>query len=321
MAQDKNHKKANANKHAESPEQAERRERSAPGQEHPKEGMARRFFEKLDAALLCRADPEVSAFVAVSPQALLHAEGPRPPRSHPRPPKSGTHPTGVARRSTGLLGAAPARRLHGVSVIYRSVPMLKKIGIGVAAALLVLIIVIATRPSTFHYERSTTVAAPPAAVYALVSDFHQWAKWSPWDKLDPNMKRTYSGTPATVGAKYEWVGNDDVGEGRMTIEEAKPNELVRTKLEFIKPWEATNTSTFTLKPEASGTKVTWSMDGPNNFMSKAFGLFMDMEGMIGKDFEKGLADIKKNAEADAAQRPQGAAAPPAAPAPPAGETK
>jgi uncharacterized protein YndB with AHSA1/START domain len=180
--------------------------------------------------------------------------------------------------------------------------MLKKIGLGLVALVLVFVIVVATRPSTFRYERSTTVSAPPDAVYALLNDFHHWGKWSPWEKLDPNLQRTYEGAASGVGAKYAWKGNDKVGEGRMTIEEAKVNESIRIKLEFLKPFEATNTTTFTIAPEGGGVKIVWAMTGNNNFMSKAAGLFMDMDKMIGSDFDRGLAQLKEHAEADAAKK-------------------
>src|SRR5687767_15081963 len=117
--------------------------------------------------------------------------------------------------------------------------MLKKILIGLGAALALLLIVIALQPATFHVERSITIAAPPEAAFAQVNDFHAWGAWSPWEKLDPGMKRSYEGAPAGVGAKYAWIGNDEVGEGRMTIEKSMPGSLVAIKLEFLKPFEAT----------------------------------------------------------------------------------
>jgi hypothetical protein len=174
--------------------------------------------------------------------------------------------------------------------------MLKKIALGLVVLAGGFAAVVATRPSTFHYERSTTVAAPPGAVYALVSDFHRWGSWSPWEKLDPDMKRTFDGAPSGAGAKYAWTGNDKVGEGRMTIEEAKPGESVRIKLEFLKPWAATNSTTFTLQPAGAGVRVIWAMEGTNTFGAKAVGLFMSMDKMIGDDFEKGLAELKRQAE-------------------------
>ncbi len=173
--------------------------------------------------------------------------------------------------------------------------MLKKILIGLGAAFAGLLVVIAFQPATFHIERSIAVAAPPTAAFAQVNDFHAWGKWSPWEKLDPGMKRTYEGPSSGVGAKYAWVGSKEVGEGRMTIEQSDPSRIA-IKLEFLKPFAATNIATFSFAPANQGTKVTWAMDGKNDFMGKAFHLFMDMETMIGPDFEKGLADLKTAAE-------------------------
>jgi hypothetical protein len=180
--------------------------------------------------------------------------------------------------------------------------MLKKILIGLGALLALLSIVIARQPATFHVERSITMAAPPDAAFAQVNDFHAWGAWSPWEKLDPGMKRSYEGAAAGVGAKYAWVGNEDVGEGRMTVEKSDPGKLVGIKLEFLKPFEATNTATFTFEKTPAGNKTTWAMDGHKNFISKAMGLIMDMDKMIGSDFERGLASLKAAAEADAKPR-------------------
>ena len=176
--------------------------------------------------------------------------------------------------------------------------MLKKILIGVAAVLALLVIVIALQPATFHIERSVTMTAPPEAALAQVNDFHAWSAWSPWEKLDPNMTRSYDGAPAGVGAKYAWVGNKEVGEGRMTIEKSSPAQVV-IKLEFLKPFQATNTATFTFVKTPEGNKTTWAMDGSNNFVGKAFHLVMNMDKMIGPDFERGLAGMKAAAEAAA----------------------
>jgi hypothetical protein len=140
------------------------------------------------------------------------------------------------------------------------------------------------------------MAAPPAAPYALVTDFRQWGRWSPWEKMDPTMKKAYSGAATGVGAEYHWVGNDQVGEGRMTLTEARPNERVAIRLAFIKPFAAVNTTTFTFAPEGAATRVSWRMAGENDFVSKAFGLFVDMDAMIGKDFDSGLAAMKAAAE-------------------------
>jgi hypothetical protein len=174
--------------------------------------------------------------------------------------------------------------------------MLKKIAIGVAALLLGLLTVVALQPSTFHVERSITIAAPPARAFALVNDFHAWKAWSPWEGKDPALQRSYSGSPAGVGAVYAWVGNKEVGEGRMTIEESVEASRIGIKLEFLKPFAATNRATYSFTPAAGGTKVTWAMDGTSNFMMKAFGLFMNMDQMIGPDFERGLASMKRVAE-------------------------
>lgn len=174
--------------------------------------------------------------------------------------------------------------------------MLKKILIALAVIVIVFVIVVALQPAGFRIVRSTTIAAPAPKVFEQVNDFHKWDGWSPWAKLDPAMKTTFDGAPAGTGAIYSWSGNNDVGEGRMTLTESRPNELVQIKLEFIKPFAATNTTEFTFKPEADKTMVTWSMFGTNNFMAKAFGLFMNMDKMVGGDFEKGLAQLKSVAE-------------------------
>ncbi len=177
--------------------------------------------------------------------------------------------------------------------------MFKKILIGIAGIILVFLVVVALQPAAFRITRSTTIAAPPEVVFAQVNDFHKWDAWSPWAKLDPAMKQTYEGTPSGVGAIYSWVGNQDVGEGRMTITASRPSELVGIKLEFLKPFAQVNDTEFALKPDGNQTAVTWSMTGTNNFMAKAFGLFMNLDKMVGGDFEKGLAQMKLVAEAAA----------------------
>jgi hypothetical protein len=201
--------------------------------------------------------------------------------------------------------------------------MFKKILIGLAVLIVIFVGIVFTRPDTFHVERSATMPAPPAAIYPLINDFHRWSEWSPWDKLDPAMKKDYEGTSG-VGAKYHWVGNDKVGEGRMTITDTQPSDKVVIQLEFMKPFEATNVTTFTLLPSAVGTQVRWAMDGPQNFMAKAFSLFMNMDQMIGKDFESGLSALsalsateaqKLAAAADVAKKAAEAAAAAASPSP------
>jgi uncharacterized protein YndB with AHSA1/START domain len=149
----------------------------------------------------------------------------------------------------------------------------------------------ATKPDHYHVERSATISAPPAAVFAQLDDFHKWEAWSPWEKIDPAMKRTFEGPASGKDASYGWVGNDKVGEGRMTIVESEPSSHVGMRLEFIKPWSEVCQTSFALAPEGEGTKVTWSMDGTRNYTAKIFCVFMDMDKMIGTDFEKGLAQL------------------------------
>lgn len=175
------------------------------------------------------------------------------------------------------------------------------LGLAAAAAVLVvgLIVIVAMRPADFRIARQLQLAVPPAAVFPHVNDLTRWRAWSPWEEIDPDLKRTYEGPSAGEGASYAWVGNPKVGEGRMTITDSRPSDLVRLRLEFVKPFEATNTAEFTFEPSGGQTVVTWSMLGRHNFMAKAFGLMMDMDKLIGKDFEKGLAKLKALVEAKA----------------------
>jgi Polyketide cyclase / dehydrase and lipid transport len=172
-----------------------------------------------------------------------------------------------------------------------------------------LFIFINTRPNTYHVERSTTIGAPAEGIFTRLNDLHQWEQWSPWEKIDPKMTRTYEGAATGVGAGYHWVGNSKVGEGRMTITESRPSDHLGIKLDFIKPFNSTCMVTFTLAPDGDQTRVTWAMDGDNNFMAKFMCIFMNMDKMVGGDFEKGLANLKSLSEAEA-QNP--AAATPAA---------
>jgi uncharacterized protein YndB with AHSA1/START domain len=171
--------------------------------------------------------------------------------------------------------------------------------IGLVVIVVVFVIVVAARPDDFRVTRSATIAAPPAVVFEQVNDFHKWDDWSPWAKIDPACQNTFDGAPAGKGAKFAWDGNKKVGAGRMTVTESQPPELIRINLEFLRPFKATNTTEFTFKPEGNGTLVTWNMSGKNNFLSKAFGLFVNCDTMVGKDFEKGLASLKSIAEAAA----------------------
>jgi hypothetical protein len=179
--------------------------------------------------------------------------------------------------------------------------MLKKIALIVAGLLVVLVLVIVTRPATFEVKRSAVINAPPSFAYALVNDFHGWAQWSPWEKLDPAMQRTFTGAERGSGAKYQWKGNKQAGEGSMTITEASPDAKVSIDLEFIEPFPTKNLTTFTFASAGQSTTVTWVMSGENNFISKAMSLVMNMDSMIGPDFEAGLAKLKQAAEAQFAQ--------------------
>jgi uncharacterized protein YndB with AHSA1/START domain len=174
--------------------------------------------------------------------------------------------------------------------------MLKKILIALAAIVVILVGVIALQPSEFHIARTTTIAAPAPVVFAQVNDFHKWEAWNPWAKLDPAMKQAYEGAPTGAGAVYTWAGNSEVGEGRMTIVDSRPSDLIRVKLEFLKPMAGTSTAEFTFKPEGDRTAVTWSMVGQNNFIGKAMCLVVNMDRMIGGQFETGLAQMKAAAE-------------------------
>jgi uncharacterized protein YndB with AHSA1/START domain len=175
--------------------------------------------------------------------------------------------------------------------------MLIKILIALAVIVIVVVVVVAARPPEFRVARTARIAAPPPAVFAQVNDFHKWDGWNPWAKLDPAMKQSYEGAPAGAGAVYTWAGNSHAGEGRMTLTESRPSDLIRIKMEFLEPFENTSTAEFTFRPEGDHTVVTWSMEGRNNFMAKAIHLVMNMDRMIGGQFEKGLADMKAVAEA------------------------
>jgi hypothetical protein len=163
--------------------------------------------------------------------------------------------------------------------------------LALAAIALVFVVIVAFQPSEFRITRSATIAALPADVFTQVNDLHRWEAWSPWAKIDPGMKQTYEGPPAGIGAIHSWSGNNKVGEGRMTITESRPNDLITIRLEFMRPFAATHTAEFTFKGEGPQTVVTWSMSGKNGFVFKAFGLFMNMDKMLGGEFEKGLKQL------------------------------
>lgn len=154
----------------------------------------------------------------------------------------------------------------------------------------------ATRPDTFHIERRMTTSAPPDKVFAMISDFSKWQIWSPWEKLDPGMKRTVSANPAGVGATYAWDGNKDVGAGNMAITKAEAPTTVVVALNFQRPMESSNVATFTITPKDTGSDVVWAMDGPMPFISKVFDVIVGLDAVIGPDFERGLTQLKAEAE-------------------------
>lgn len=178
----------------------------------------------------------------------------------------------------------------------RQKSLLKTILIALAAMMGIFLIVVAVQPSQFRVTRSILVDAAPAAVFPHVNQLKNWEAWNPWGQVDPNMKLTYDGPAAGVGASYAWVGNKDVGEGRATITESRTNELVQLRLEFFKPMAGVSTVAFSFKPRGTQTEVTWLMTGENNYLAKALCLFMNMDKMIGGQFEKGLASLKAAAE-------------------------
>ena len=181
---------------------------------------------------------------------------------------------------------------------------MKKAILAVAIALAIAIVGVlgfaATKPDRFTIARSATISAPPSAIFPHVNDFQKWRGWSPWENLDPNMKRTYSETTTGQGATYAWAGNSQAGEGKMTITESTPNERILLKLDFVKPMQATNKVEFLFEPEGDGTIVTWSMDGENAFIGKVFAVLVNMDAMVGGSFEQGLTSLKAVAEKEAA---------------------
>ena len=175
--------------------------------------------------------------------------------------------------------------------------MLKKILIGLVVLVALFAVVVALQPSEFRVARTAMISAPAPEVFAQVNDFRNWEGWSPWAKLDPAAKATFEGPAAGQGAVFAWSGNDKIGEGRMLLTESRPPQLVRIKVDFVKPFAGTSTSEFAFRPEGDRTAVTWSTYGPQSFVSKAICLFMNMDNMLGGDMEKGLAQMKSVAEA------------------------
>jgi uncharacterized protein YndB with AHSA1/START domain len=174
--------------------------------------------------------------------------------------------------------------------------MFKTIAIIVVALIAALLLFAATKPDTFRVERSASIKAPPEKVFALLNDFQRWDAWSPWEKKDPAMKRTFSVVTSGKGAQYAWEGNREVGQGRMEIAESVPPSKVAIKLDFAKPFEAHNLVEFTLEPKGDVTNITWVMQGNTPYFVKIIHVFLNMDSIVGKDFETGLANLKTVAE-------------------------
>ena len=178
--------------------------------------------------------------------------------------------------------------------------MIKKVVLSALAVLtvvlLILVFAVAMQPNEFQVTRSAVIDASPDKVFEHVNDFQKWQAWSPWEKMDPNMQRTYAGPPAGAGASYSWKGNDEVGEGKMTIAESDPGQRIKIDLDFVKPFESKNVTEFTFKPEGDKTAVSWTMTGRKDFVTKAVCMVMDMDKMIGNDFETGLTQLRSAVE-------------------------
>ncbi len=170
------------------------------------------------------------------------------------------------------------------------------VAVVLAVAIAVILILAATKPDTFSVRRATTVKAPPEKIFPLINDFHQWGGWSPYETKDPAMKRTYSGAASGRGAVYAWDGNKNVGSGRMEILDASAPSKIQIKLDFFTPFEGHNTAEFTMLPQGDGTILTWLMYGPAPFMAKIMHVFMNIDNMVGRDFEIGLANLKRLTE-------------------------
>jgi hypothetical protein len=174
--------------------------------------------------------------------------------------------------------------------------------LAIAVIAILFIVIIAGRPDEFRVTRSATILVPPDKVFPHVNELRRWDAWSPWAKLDSNAKSSFDGPAAGKDAAMSWDGNKKIGAGRMTITESRPNERVRFRLEFLRPFKATNTAEFGFRTVAGQTEVTWSMSGNNSFFFKLFGVFMNCDDMVGRDFEKGLAQLKSVAESAASSK-------------------
>lgn len=174
--------------------------------------------------------------------------------------------------------------------------MLKKIGIAVVVAIAVILLWAATQPGTFRIQRTAVINAKAEKVFAQINDFHKWGAWSPWEKIDPSMKRDFSGPVSGVGSVYAWEGNGRIGSGRMEITESVPGSKVGINLDFLKPFEAHNRAEFTIEPQGRSVQVTWAMSGPVPYFAKIIHLFFNMDKMVGGQFETGLSNLKAAAE-------------------------
>lgn len=174
--------------------------------------------------------------------------------------------------------------------------MFRKILLALALLVAAVLIIGAFQPATYRVTRSVVIVAPAPAIFPDVNDLHRWRDWSPYEKVDPAMQRAFEGPASGVGAVYSWAGNNDVGSGKMTIVESRASELIRIKLEFFKPMAGQGEAVFTFVPEAGATRVTWEMRGDKNYLSKVICMFMNMDKMIGGQFEEGLAALKAQAE-------------------------
>jgi carbon monoxide dehydrogenase subunit G len=174
--------------------------------------------------------------------------------------------------------------------------MIKTIAIIVVVLVAGILILAATKPDSFRVQRATSIKAPPTKIFPYLNDLHNFGAWSPYEKKDPAMKRTFSGPASGKGAVYEWDGDKNVGKGRMEIADTATPSKVVIKLDFVRPFEAHNTVEFTLAPKGDSTDVTWAMQGPVPYVAKIMHVFFDMDSMVGKDFAAGLANLKTVAE-------------------------
>jgi carbon monoxide dehydrogenase subunit G len=174
--------------------------------------------------------------------------------------------------------------------------MIKIVAVVIVVLVAAVLILAATKPDIFRVQRAASIKAPPEKIFAFINDFKRWGDWSPWEKKDPAMKRTYGATTSGKGAKYAWEGNKDVGQGSMEIADSSPPSKLTLKLDFVKPFEGHNIVEFTLAPMGDATNVTWAMQGDTPYFAKIIHVFINMDRMVGKDFETGLANLKAVAE-------------------------